>query len=97
VPCRSVRILVVGILSRDTLFNFSDFDWEVCYGPALPTVQVLVLLLAIGKVGWKLFILSVFYLKIGENSKGVKERGMISKWELVRICYLCVMGRSFLF
>jgi len=61
------------------------------------TVQGLVLLLPIGKVGWKLFTLSVFCLRIGQNSKGVvEERGMISKWELVRICYLCVMYRSFL-
>jgi len=30
VPCRWV--LVGGIFSRDTLFNFSNFDWEVCHG-----------------------------------------------------------------
>jgi len=61
------------------------------------TVQGLVLLLLIGRVGWKLFSLSVFCLRIDRNSKGVVEkRGMISKWELVRICYLCVMCRSFL-
>jgi len=61
------------------------------------TVQGLVLLLPIGKIDWKLFILSVFCLRIGQNSKGVVEkRGMISKWELVRICYLSVMCRSFL-
>jgi len=65
---------------------------------ASPTVQVLVLVLPIGKVGWKLFTLCVFCLRIGQNSKGVvEERGMTSKWELVRICYLCVMCRSFLF
>jgi len=41
------------------------------------TVQGLVLLLPIGKVGWKLFILSIFCLRIGQNSKGVvEERGM---------------------
>jgi len=44
------------------------------------TVQDLVLLLPIGKVDWKLFTLSVFYLRIGQNSKSVvEERGMISK------------------
>jgi len=59
---------------------------------APPTVQVLVLLLLIGKVGWKLSTLFVFCLRIDQNSKGVvEEREMISKWKLVRICYLCVM------
>jgi len=61
------------------------------------TVQNLVLLLSIGKVCWK-FTLSIFCLRIGQNSKGViEERGMINKWELVRIRYLCVMCRFFLF
>jgi len=32
VPCWWVRILVSGIFFGDTLFNFSDFDWEVCHG-----------------------------------------------------------------
>jgi len=65
---------------------------------APPTVQVLVLLLPIGKVDWKLFTLSVFCFRIGQNTKGVvEEKGMISKWKLVRIYYLCVMCRSFLF
>jgi len=66
---------------------------------ALLTVQGLVLLLPIGKVGWKLFTLSVFCLRIGQNSKGVVEkREIISKWELVRICYLvsCV-GLSYVY
>jgi len=59
---------------------------------APPTIQVLILLLPVGKVGWKLFTLSVFCLRIGQNSKGVvEERGTINKWVLVRICYLCVM------
>jgi len=56
-------------------------------------VQVLVLLLPIGKIGWKLFTLFVFCFRIGQNSKGVvEERVMISKWESVRICIsvLCV-------
>jgi len=52
--------------------------------------------LPIGKVDWKLFTLSVFCLRIGQNSKGVVEERGISKWEPVRICYLCVMCRSFL-
>jgi len=74
-----------------TLFNFSDFDWEIYYGVGSTHSPgfVLVLLLPIGKVGWKLFTLSVFCLRIGQNLKDiVEERGMISKWELVKICYL---------
>jgi len=48
------------------------------------TVQGLVLLLPIGKVDWKLFTLSVFCFRIGQNSKDVvEERGMISRWELI--------------
>jgi len=38
-----------------------------------PIVQDLVLLLPIGKVGWKLFTLSVFRLRIGRSSKGIVE------------------------
>jgi len=78
-----------------TLFNFSDFDWEVCYG--VGSTHNPGFGFTIGKVGWKWFTLSVFCFRIGQNSKGVvEERGMISKWKLVRICYLCVMCRSFL-
>jgi len=95
VPCQWVRI----------------FDWwnpflgihflisQILIMKSAPlTVQVLVLLLPFGKIGWKLFTLSIFCLRIDQNSKGVvKERGMISKWKLVRKCYLCVMCGSFLF
>jgi len=44
-----LRFWLVGYFLGDTFFNFSDFDWEV-YGVGF-TIQVLVLLLLIGKVG----------------------------------------------
>jgi len=40
---------------------------------APPIVQVLVLLLSIGKVGWKLSTLPAFCFRIGQNLKGVVE------------------------
>jgi len=75
VPCRSVRILswesFLGIhfLISQTLIG--KFVME----SAPLTVQDLILLLPIDKVGWKLFTLSVFCLRIGQNSKGVEEKG----------------------
>jgi len=52
----------MGFFSGDTLFNFSDFDWEVCYGVGSTHSPDFVLLLFIGKVGWKLSTLSVLGL-----------------------------------
>jgi len=40
---------------------------------APPTAQVLVLILPIGKIGWKLFTLPVFCFRISQNLKGVVE------------------------
>jgi len=58
VPCQLVRILIGKFVMES--------------GPL--TVQSYVLLLPIGKVGWKLFTLSVFCLRIGQNLKGVVEK-----------------------
>jgi len=59
------------------------------------TVQDLVL--PIGKVGWKLFILSVSVLGLVEIRKALsRKKGMISKWELAKVCCLCVVCK-FLF
>jgi len=82
----------VGSLLGIHFLIFQTLIGKFVMESAPPTVQILILLLPIGKVGWKLFTLSVFCLRIGKNSKGVVEekRGMISKWESVRICYFCV-------
>jgi len=81
----------VGSFFGHTLFNFLDFDWEVYYGVGSTHSP------RFGKVDCQLFTLSVFCLRIGQNSKGVvEERGMISRWELVKICYPCVVCKSFL-
>jgi len=76
-PYRWVRILVGGIFTGDTLFQiFQILIGKFVMELTPPTVQVLVFLLPIGKVGWKLSTLSVFCLRIGQNLKGVvKEKG----------------------
>jgi len=77
-------------------FNFSNFDWEVCHGVGSTHSP------GFGFIAYwqnKLEIVHpVFSFRIGQNSKGVVEKkGMITKWESVKVCYLCVMCRSFLF
>jgi len=53
VPSWWVRILIGGILSENILFNSSNFPWIVVES-VLSTVQVLILLLLIGKgINWK--------------------------------------------
>jgi len=85
-------ILVGGIFTGGTSFNFSNFDWEVCHGVGSTHSPGFSFTIAY----WQ--TLSVFCLRIGQNLKGVVEgkRGMISKWESMRICYFCVVYRSFL-
>jgi len=73
VPCWSVKILVGGILFWTYTFLISrTLIGKFVMESAPLTVQGLVLLLPIGKVGRRLFFpLSVFCLRIGQNSKGV--------------------------
>jgi len=57
----------VGPFFGHTLSNFLDSDWEVYYGVSSSHSP------GFGKVGWRLFIRSVFCLGIGRSSKGVVE------------------------
>jgi len=71
----------VGSLLGIHFLIFQTLIGKFVMESAPPTVQVLVLLLPIGKVGWKLFTLSVFCLRIGWNSKDIaeKKKEMISR------------------
>jgi len=57
----------VGSFFGHTLFSFLDFDWKTYYGVGSTQSP------GFDKVDWKLFTLSVFCLRIGQNSKGVVE------------------------
>jgi len=60
-PCRLIRILVGGILFGDIFSNSQALiDGKIVMESAPLTVQDLVLLFSVGKVGWKLFTLSIF-------------------------------------
>jgi len=98
VPCWSDRILVGGIsFWAYTLFNFLNFDWQVCYGVASIHSPGFGFTIAYWQSRlefvYSVCFLSGDWLKFERHCRG--KRGMISKWELVRVCCLCVMCKFF--
>jgi len=98
VPCRLVRILVGGILFGDTLPNFSDFDWEDCYGVDSTHSPRFGFIIPYWQSRLEI-VYPVYFPVLGlvKIRKALsRKRGIISKWELVRIFVSCV-GLSYVY
>jgi len=99
VPCQWVRILVSGILSGDTLFNFSNFDWVVCHKVgSTHSPSFGFILLSIGKVDWKLSSLFIFcILGLVKIRKALSRKGrwLVSESQLRFVISVSCVGLSY--